>query len=445
MEFRGRTSEEEARGPGSPRPDALPVGDEDREAWLRDVAVEATVYGLPTVLQHDLMLRQCTGPQAQAMSAFVHERELARPSFSAFRVPNVDTLYSSAWLDLTRGPVDVDLPAFGDRYFTLQFLDAFSGTTNLSRRTLGDARRVRVLPPGADAAVPEGTLGFRVDAPVMWVLMRIQVGPDDLDEVRALQDEVVLTPAPGPPLALAPVDGDVETDWRGFLGALDAALRLQGVPGPDAALVARFRPLGVLGPAPFAATDFDPVAVRGIARGFADAMRLLAVSRPLLGTPTASGWTRVSDKGRHGHNHLSRAIMNLVGLGANVVDENTSFNTYVDEAGARLDGRSTYALVVDEPPANDAFWSITLYDAESGMLYDAPDGLYSVGSAAGGRDVPASGLVTIGPAPDGEGTWLPSPPGPFFLTLRIYSPGPQVVSGAWEPPPVRRRRSPAGD
>jgi hypothetical protein len=398
------------------------------------------VYGLPAVLQYDLMRRQCTGAGARALTAFVHDRELASPAFSAFRVPNVDTLYSSAWIDLTRGPVDVELPDFGGRYFTLQFLDAFSNTSNLSRRTIGAARRVRILPPGADPVVPDGTLAFWVDSPVMWVLMRIQVGQDDLDDVRALQDQVVLIPLDGPSrLRLSASTGDVETQWSSFLATLDAALRLHGHPEQEVGLVSRFRPLRVLSDVEFSETDFDPVAVRGIERGFSDAIALLAASRPLLGTPTASGWTRVTDKGRHGFNYLSRAIMNFVGLGANVVDENTSFNTYADETGRRLDGRNAYELVIDQPPTTDAFWSITLYHAESGMLFDAPEGRHSVGSASGGRSVAAGGRVVIGQRPDASGTtWLPSPPGQFFLTLRIYSPGADVVSGQWSPPPVRR-------
>ena len=414
-----------------PRPDSVPADDAAREDWFRDLAHQATVFGLPIVWQHALLQREAA---ERPMTTFSHERDLARPGFSVFRVPNVDTLYSSAWIDLTSGPVDVHLPDFGDRYFTVQLLDAASNTQNISRRTVGDARRVRLVAPGGEVepAGEDGVVVLPVGSPVTWALMRIQVGGDDLDEVRALQDAVTLVPLAGPStLVVDAPSGDVEDDADAFFAALDSALRLQGHRVEETALVERFRPL---------ATVDDAAARRGVERGYRDALALLDASRPLLGTRTESGWTRVADKGRHGHNYLNRAIMNFVGLAANVVDENTSFNTYVDEHGVRLDGRddAVHRLDLDPPPTTDAFWSVTLYEASTGHLWDAPDARYSVGSLSGGRDAAADGRITISHAPSTEGSWLPAPAGEFFLVLRVYAPGPDVVSGDWTPAPVRR-------
>jgi hypothetical protein len=420
----------------SPRADSVPADDVDREGFFRDLAHEATVYGLPLVWQHALLQRELDETTA---TTFRHERDLARPGFGAFRVPNVDTLYSSAWIDLTAGPVDVELPDFGDRYFTIQLLDAASNTQNISRRTVGDARRVRLVPPGTTESAPSHLVELAVGSPVTWALMRIQLGGDDLDGVRALQDAVRLVPLAGPStLRLGPVAGEVESDPAAFFATLDAALRLQGHRVEETALVARFRPLGVLDDSG-GHTARDDAARRGIERGYREAISLLEVSRPLLGTRTDAGWTRVADKGRHGYNYLNRAIMNFVGLAANVVDENTSFNTYVDTDGRPLDGTdgTTYRLELDPPPTTDAFWSVTLYEAATGHLYDAPDGTYSVGSRSGGRAHAADGVITIGHRPVSTGTWLPAPEGPFFLVLRIYSPGADVVSGEWVPAPVR--------
>lgn len=40
-------------------------------------------------------------------NSFIHERALAGPGYAAFKVPNSDRLYSTAWLDLTHGPIEV--------------------------------------------------------------------------------------------------------------------------------------------------------------------------------------------------------------------------------------------------------------------------------------------------------------------------------------------------
>ena len=414
----------------SPRPDSVPADDAAREDWFRDLAHQATVFGLPIVWQHALLQREAA---ERPMTTFAHERDLARPGFAAFRVPNVDTLYSSAWIDLTSGPVDVCLPDFGDRYFTVQLLDAASNTQNISRRTIGGARRIRLVAPGdAEVAGEDGVTVLPVGSPVTWALMRIQVGSDDLEEVRALQDAVSLVPLAGPSaVTVEPSFGDVEDDADAFFATLDSALRLQGHRVEETAVVMRFRQL---------ADAHDESARRGVERGYREALALLDASRPLLGIRTESGWTRVADKGRHGYNYLNRAIMNFVGLAANVVDENTSFNTYVDEHGVRLDGRgdAAYRLHLDPPPATEAFWSVTLYEAATGHLWDAPDARYSVGSFSGGRDAATDGCITIGHAPATDGSWLPAPPSEFFLVLRVYSPGADVVSGNWVPAPVRR-------
>jgi hypothetical protein len=412
----------------SPRRDSVPADDDAREQWFRDLSHQATVFGLPVVWQHALLQREAA---ERPMTTFAHERDLARPGFAAFRVPNVDTLYSSAWIDLTTGPVDVRLPDFGDRYFTVQLLDAASNTQNISRRTIGAARRIRLVAPGTpEVDAEDGVVVLPVGSPVTWALMRIQVGSDDLAEVRALQDAVALVPLGDPSvLALEPAFGDVEDDADAFLDTLDSALRLQGHRLEETALVMRFRQLRE--------ADDEP-ARRGVERGYREALALLDASRPLLGTRTDSGWTRVADKGRHGYNYLNRAIMNFVGLAANVVDENTSFNTYVDEHGARLDGRAAYRLVLDPPPTTDAFWSVTLYEASTGHLWDAPEARYSAGSLSGGREATAGDSITISHERPSGGTWLPCPTGEFFLVLRVYSPGADVVSGDWIPAAVRR-------
>lgn len=440
--FRGQTPAEVERTRSTPdRPDAVPLAAEHRRTRARTLASLATVYGMPAVLQHDLLRREAWGEDATPLSTFRHERTLATPHFAGFRVPNVDTLYSSAWVDLTGGPVDLTLPDLRGRYFTLQLLDAFGNATNLSRRTVGDARRFTLVPPASTAPPDEvsGRTAVQVDSRVMWVLMRIQVGATDLDEAHALQDQVHLAPHGGSTLAPQQSGGDVESDPLAFLETLDAALRLQGHPLEDAALVAQLRAIGVAGEHPFDAALLDEATLDGIADGFAEAMDLVSANRSLLGTPTPGGWTRVADKGRHGHRHLNRAIMNFVGLGANVEEENTSFNTYVDAEGSPLDGRRTYEIDLDDAPDCDAFWSITLYEAATGALHDAPDGRHGVGSASGGRTAAVSGRVVVGPEPADGAAWLPTPPGPFFLVLRTYAPGPDVVSGAWTPPPVRPR------
>lgn len=432
----------------STRADLVPRDGTARRSVAHAAAFDAVVYGLPAAYQYAQMCRQYaeTGvPTGQ----FVHERRLAAPGFAAFRVPNVDTLYSNAWLDLREGPVAIDLPDFGDRYFTLNLLDAFGNASNISRRTVGPAREVWLVAPGDDAGVPDDAVRLRVASRLMWVLMRIQVRGDDLAEIHRLQDSVLLRPVRGGRGVAAGatsvvgevVDPDaVVTDWEAFFHAMDGALRLGGVPADETALVRRFAVLGLAGTTAFRPGLLDEETRAGAASGFAAAMGVIDACRPQLGEPVPAGWTKVCDKGAHGANFLSRAVMNHVGLAANVVEENTSFNTYVDGEGRPLDGAAGgYLLTMERPPPAGAFWSVTLYD-DSGFLVPSAIDRSSVGSATPGLLLDVDGSVTVSISAEDPGVganWLPAPRGRFFLVLRIYEPLADALSGAWLPGPVR--------
>jgi hypothetical protein len=434
--------------------DIEPVGDDDRVALATSLAMHAVVYGLPAVYQYASMCAQCA-PQSDGspwtLNTLVHERDTADSGFDQFRVPNVDTVYSNAWLDLTDGPVIIELPDFGRRYYTLEFLDAHSNAGNISARTHPSGpRRIMVVAPGLEtsaADAPADTVTFRVATPLMWLLMRIQVFGDrhDIETVRALQDAVVIrgSVARSPEWPVVSRD-DVETSYASFLSALDTVLTINGVPVQDASHVHQFRQLNV-GSGTANVRDLDAATARGAEAGFRLAMTLLDNSRSRLGRRTGSGWTRVLDKGAHGNNFLARAVMNFVGLGANVIEENCSYNTYVDDDETALTGADgqRYDIELTEPPPAQAFWSITLYDAATGWLYDAPDRRFSVGSTttSDGAMVSPSHIVISHARPhdpDTDHRWLPAPPRPFFLVLRMYRPHEDAVTERWSPPRVHR-------
>jgi hypothetical protein len=40
------------------------------------------------------------------------------------------------------------------------------------------------------------------------------------------------------------------------------------------------------------------------------------------------------------------------------------------------------------------------------------------------------------PGPDKEAIWLPAPKAPFNLTMCLYGPRSEALTGKWSPPPV---------
>jgi hypothetical protein len=95
------------------------------------LGVEAYVYLYPLVTM-EVTRRQMTNSAAGQMPGrapagqFAHIAEFPSAEFKAVVRPNFDTLYSSAWLDLSGGPVIVSLPATGGRYYLLPVYDMWT-------------------------------------------------------------------------------------------------------------------------------------------------------------------------------------------------------------------------------------------------------------------------------------------------------------------------------
>ncbi len=114
-----------------------------------------------------------------------------------------------------------------------------------------------------------------------------------------------------------------------------------------------------------------------------------------------------------------------------------------DESGKPLDGTNKYTIHFDKaagPPVN-AFWSITLYDQEG---YQVANSLnrFAVSSWMPFQYSPDGSLDLYfqneSPGAAKEANWLPAPKGPFNLTMRLYAPQSEALTGKWNPPPVMR-------
>ena len=60
------------------------------------------------------------------VNQFTHTHRRIGPDDREVVSPNNDTVFSNAWLDLSRGPVLIDTPDMGERYWTLGLLDAWT-------------------------------------------------------------------------------------------------------------------------------------------------------------------------------------------------------------------------------------------------------------------------------------------------------------------------------
>lgn len=109
-----------------------------------------------------------------------------------------------------------------------------------------------------------------------------------------------------------------------------------------------------------------------------------------------------------------------------------------DSGGAYLDGGSAYTLTVPLPVPAKLFWSVTAYDAQSRSQIATEQGnaalrsLFELGDHLSGADV----TLRFGPtAPaDAADRWIRTVPGQgWFVYFRIYGPTDGAFDGSWRP------------
>jgi hypothetical protein len=162
-----------------------------------------------------------------------------------------------------------------------------------------------------------------------------------------------------------------------------------------------------------------------------------------------NGWSMNTDTmGVYGNYYLKRAIVTQLGLGANLPEDAIYPLNIADETGKPLDGANKYMLHFDKgatPPVN-AFWSITLYDAEGFQVGNSLN-RFAVSSWMPFTYNPDGSLDLYfqndSPGAGKEANWLPAPKGPFNLTMRLYAPKSEALTGKWNPPPVTKDQGPS--
>ncbi|MDP3856110.1 DUF1254 domain-containing protein [Phenylobacterium sp.] len=406
------------------------MGDGMAEGGLRAAAMEAWIYGLPLIEM--AMTRQNRAGFGGAQNVFGHMRDLADHRMRAVTTPNNDTLYTSAQIDLTQGPVTITLPRSGERYLSLALMDAYTNNfAILGTRTTGpDGGTFRLIGPW-DAAEPGDAI--RSPTPWVWALARILVdGPDDLEAARAVQSGISLQGPPGP--AIGQSFARRAAPWRDYFASLDALMTLNPPPATDRAILSRMAPLGV--GAGFTPDRFSDAEVAEIEAGVADAR--VGFTRGAFGS-VIDGWSYPrAELGDFGQNYAYRGLVAVAGLAA-LPPVEAMYIRAIGKGRGVFDGLRDWRLhfPAGELPPVEAFWSLSIYEATpDGQFFFAenPLGRYAIGDRTEGLEINEDGSLDIwigSRRPARDSNWLPAPEGPFGLFFRAYFPKPALQDGSW--------------
>lgn len=442
-----------------------------KERDIRTIAVEAYIYLYPLVMMEVTRRHISAGdrrtPEQKDENLFLHNHVMASDKWRSVARSNIDTLFSSAWIDLTEGPARITMPPAGDRFHMFQILDMWTDTyAVVGSRTIGQdgAAITLVGPQYVHTYVPaKHEIVIPCPTSTTWIIGRTYAqNGDDLLAAIDFVDSVIgvsdhqqkfcdAVPFPGDlNLKIPPVTKVEKLLPKDFFEFAARIIQHEGIRNTDGSIALRMRSLGFIAGEEFHFADLPANLQEAIndAPGVAHQQILHHLSSR---GNIVNGWsTSQGDIGTYGNSYLQRAAIALIGLAANPTVDAVYIGSVADSNNNKLEGSQSYVIHfdADELPPAHAFWSITAYDREGFMMSNRLNrfGIRSRDPV----DYNSDGSIDIYFAPEcppeaSENNWIPSLPGPVALQIRLYSPAEKYLDGSWTPPVIQRIKTVSSD
>ncbi|MEU1204171.1 DUF1214 domain-containing protein [Nocardia sp. NPDC005825] len=413
-------------------------------------------------------------PTVSAEGIFNGNRELGLADNKAFGIAaagprqvgftlNSDTPYGAAALDLSTGPMVIELPAgpyigllddHHQRWITDMGIPGPDG---------GHGGTYVVTPPDFDGEVPAGAHVARAGSTIVLLALRALPLQGDIDRAMAALRAVRVYPLGSSDQPLEIVDTtDRAMDstclrwednlefWRILHRILDAE-----------PLVAEFAPmyglladLGIERGKDFAPDARTATLLTRAARRGRDQMLVTAFAsvRPdriswpdrrweWVGLVDDNGDFRTEsgfDLDARDRWFIQAIIASPAMFRRQVGNGSLYWLGLRDRDGAFLDGGASYTLDIPQPVPCSLFWSITIYDAATRSQTQTAQDKAALRSLFELRDIPADQPLRLHFGPecpeDQADRWLRTEPGHgWFAYLRIYGPEQAAFDGSWKP------------
>lgn len=451
----------------------LHFGDDTIEAAqpvspLVEQALRAYVYGY-TPLYFDVSMKTYTNVAKPSenpnqmwapVNQFFHGRRQQTAENTMGVAPNSDTLYSMAYLDLSKGPVMWHLPAWPGHYYVCPIHNQWADNISVGNRTNPGPIEIDYAVTGKDwhGTLPAGVRRIQMDSDHAMILCRIRqdFDPASLTSAHKFQDGMTLTPLSAwhkggrytPPAGT--VDPAISA-WMGatvpkqimamdpqtFFGRVAEVLTINPPTQEDAAAVAVLKSFGIVQGQPFDFSKLPPEKQDALRQAMVLGPPMLRRALGNLG-PRVNGWPYALVVGRYQEHYLKRAAAAQFGFSGNMMEDNMQSINLRDAKGVQLNGDHRYTIhfAPGMTPPVDGFWSFTVYTAGTYDIF-APKGRNPVGNhdktnplhfnVDGSLDIYVQPEPTGDPAKDHN--WLATPKGTDFMVyFRTYGPRPAIYS-----------------
>ena len=429
------------------------VADSETDENIWETVEDAYVYAFPLVLMDATETSATNTEEAVTGKApvnqFIHSVALANAQFRNVVTPNVDTIYSQVWYDLSEEPMVYELPET-DRFCKVQVLDGWTNTAAV----LDKAGAYAITLSTWEGELPEGVTRIDVPTSMAWSITRIVLsGEEDLPNVYAIQEKMKLMPLSDyisgdtyePPRGsyseendYIPVDKVLSMDPITFFNKANELMVKNPPAAADKEMLEKIAAVNI-GPG----MEFDTSVLTGdVAENWKTMLtevRLKLIKEGQKFSKKLGQWDYFGEPiGDFNTEYAYRALVALAGLGANTVEVALYPKIEQDADGNTLTGEKSYLLHFESCPQvlEGGFWSVTAY-GDDDFLIDNPINRYCINDRSGlqANDDGSVDVILSEDAPKDTTNWLPVGDGGFHLFMRIYTPDMDALE-TWTAPTI---------
>jgi hypothetical protein len=445
------------------------------KAYVQMVGRMAYVWGWPLVYVHNQRTALTHVPETGLLGGAMPISPMNQvgmltgyisPGETFIGDPNQDVVYGLGYLSLEKEPVVIQVPEFGDRFWTVPVYDARTDQISELGQQYGTKPGFyMVVGPNWKGTTPAGIAGVvrsSTDFAVTMPRIFISDSPEDQAAVQPALSQILMYP-------LSQFDGKTKTkDWS-KLPTFPVPKAKGPPPKYSSTSPPWVDPATYFEQLPAVMKEVPPLpgeealykwisSVVDVAAKDPNVMKTLqqaalAADQELVapmmqwrynGQPAGNGWTSPANNGAFGTDYIHRMGAVKADPYDNKRNETMYFYTDNDAKLQQLEGKSSYVVTFAKgqlPPVK-GFWSLTMYDPAH---YFYPNALkrYALGTKNKTLKTNADGGLTIylgnkSPGTDKESNWLPAPQGKFSIWLRTYWPDQAILDGTWKPPVISR-------